>query len=356
MCDLGYQERFDSISPEVRKSYIEALAFATGDDFINNKPVLGLISLLNETEFECFIARLASRAPFEASLAWNIIHLSSHGLGSWFFERGKAGFQRCFHLHPKIAPLLIQAAIRPDSEEKDIIALFDFYGSTAADYPVLRAAQPIWNAELIRREQERIFHEEKKQSELRRQEIEKLEWIGKITAITNEGPAAILQTLANASTLKTWRFPVYWADIPDFKLRDLSSDLLMQALSSLCNHAEARCWRCLAHKVQGAIQTIKRGAEVDRLDSLSLMERLQAVCNSRWSSTYYPSEWAEELLLVINEIPVELQKDLRAKLMRLNSRGPWRTVRQKLRCKQQHEAIGAGFAESAQKHKIERPL
>ena len=330
MCDLGYQERFDNVGNEVRKSFVEALASCTGDDFINPLPVHGLIALLNESEFEDFIARLARRSPFDASLAWNIIRLSSHGVGSWFVQRGKAKFQRRFHLHPTIAPLLIEAAIRPDHEKEDILALFSCYESVAEEHPRLRDALPIWRAELKRRELERIAQEEREKVERLRLEAEKFEWMRKINAVTDEGPAAILRSLADASTSKFWRFPRYWADIPDFKLRAQNPSLLRQALETLAKHAEDRCWRSLAHKVQSAVQTLKRVIEVDKLHTLPLVERLQVACNSRWSLTYYPAEWAEEFLADSTGVSDELKKAMRAKLMRLQQRGPWRNLRKML--------------------------
>ena len=332
MCDLGYQERFDNADPEARQSFVEALANFTKDDFTKPLPVLGLIALLNESEFDDFISRLAKRTPFEATLAWEIIRHSSHGVGSWFFQRGKARYQRCFHLHPTIAPLLIQAAIRPDKESEDIIALFDCYESVAEEYTLLRDALPQWHKELKRREQERINREEMAEVERLRQEAEQAEWMRKINAITYEGPAAILQSLAEALTLEDWRFPSNWGNISDVKLRAQPSGLLMQALVSLSHHANIRCWRRLAHKVQSAIQTQKRANEIDQLAALPLIERFKAACQSRWSLTYYPTDWAEELLADTAGLSDELRANLLSKLMRIQRRGSWRCLRQKLHC------------------------
>ena len=334
MCDLGYQERFDSAGPEVRKSYVEALAACAADDFTKPLPVLGLITLLNEPEFEDFNARLARRAPFDASLAWNIIRLSSHGVGSWFFERGKAKFQRCFHLHPTIAPLLIQSAIRPDREAEDIIALFGCFESVAEEYTALRNALPLWQAELERRNQKRIAREEKEMSNRLHQEAEQAEWNVKINAITNEGPTVILQTLVDSSNSLTWRFPGYWGQMSEVKIREQTSGLLAQALAALSHHSDVRCWRSLAHKVQSALQTQKRVIEIHQLTELPLIERLKAACNSRWSLTYYPTDWAEEILAGPDGLSDELRTNMLAKLMRLQQRGPWRNLRQQLHSKQ----------------------
>jgi len=329
-CDLGYQERFDNAIPAVRQTFVEALAAVSEDDFTKPLPVLGLIALLNESEFEDFIAQLARRAPFDPALAWEIIRHSSHGVGSWFFQRGNATYQRCFYLHPTIAPLLIKAAIRPDKESEDIIALFDCYGSVAEEYTILRNALPQWHKELKRRERERIAREEMAEVERLRQEAEQAVWMRKINAITSEGPAAILQSLAEALTLEGWRFPSIWGNISDVELRAQPSGLLLQALGSISHHANIRCCRRLAHKVQSAIQTQKRAKEIDQLAALPLIDRLKATCQSRWSLTYYPADWAEELLADTTGLSDEMRANLLPKLMRIQRRGSWGALRQNL--------------------------
>jgi hypothetical protein len=45
-------------------------------------------------------------------------------------------------------------------------------------------------------------------------------------------------------------------------------------------------------------------------------------------------EWAEELLAENTGVSDELQKNMMTKLMRLQQRGPWRNLRQKLLRKQ----------------------
>lgn len=264
-CDLSYQERFDKAGPKVRQSFVEALAAITKDDLTNPLPILGLITLLNQSEFEDFITRLAKKAPFDNAFAWAIIRLSCHGVGSWFVNRGKAKFQRHFHLHPILAPLLIQSAIRPDHKAEDIIGLFDCYESLAQEQPVMRDALPLWYAELERRRQERIAREENEKAEQSRLDAEQAEWMRKINSITYEGPAAILGAMANASPSDARRFPCNWARITEPALRTLASDLLTQTLSALARQATVRCWRSLAHKVRNALQTQQRATEMASL-------------------------------------------------------------------------------------------
>ena len=69
-CDLGIQGRFDSAGEESRRSFVEAVASCNGADFDDPSPLLGLVLLLNQSEFEQFITKIAQRAPFDHSLAW----------------------------------------------------------------------------------------------------------------------------------------------------------------------------------------------------------------------------------------------------------------------------------------------
>jgi len=129
------------------------------EDFDDPRPLFGLVILLNQSEFDQFIAKITQRAPLDGALAWQIIRLSSNNSSQWFVDRGTAPFQRQFHLHPTIAPLLLQAAIRSGSESQDLIALFDYFEPVARDHPILRDALPLWHAELERRKREQEARE-----------------------------------------------------------------------------------------------------------------------------------------------------------------------------------------------------
>lgn len=330
MCDLGLQDRFDSAGEGTRKSFIEALVSCDWEDSDNPRALLGLVVLLNQSEFNQFIAKLAQRAPFDGSLAWRIIRNSSINSSQWFIERGTAPFQRHFHLHPTLAPILLQAAIRPASKSHDLIALFDFFEPVAREYPVLSEALPLWHAELERRAQERKAREEKENAERLRQEEKRAARLIEFNVIQYSGPAAIISALADTPPSCPWDYPESWAWISDKNLRCVPQDSLGQALQKISSQTDVRCWRSLAHKIRNALTTVKRSAELAELEHLPLIEKLRVACDSRWSLTYFPESWADEVLNNTAVIPVELQMQMLSKLMRLRRRSSWRTVRQML--------------------------
>jgi hypothetical protein len=292
--------------------------------------VLGLVILLNQSEFDQFIAKFAQRAPFDDSLAWRLIRTSSVNSSQWFTKRGTAPFQRQFHLHPAIAPLLLQAAVRPASQSQDIIALYDFFEPVARDYPVLRDALPLWHAELERRAQERKAREERENAERLRQEERRAARLSEFNAIQYSGPAAIIRALADTPPSCPWDYPENWTWISEQKLRCVPQDSLEQALQKISSHPDVRCWRSLAHKIRNALRTVKRSAELAELERLPLTEKLQVACDSRWSLTYFPENWAEQIIREASSVSDELRIRLLSKLMRLQRRSLWRTVRQLL--------------------------
>lgn len=330
MCDLGLQERFDSAGEGTRKSFVDALVSCDWEDSENSQAVLGLVILLNQSEFDQFITKLTQRAPFDDSLAWRIIRTSSIDSSQWFTKRGTAPFQRRFCLHPAIAPLLLQAAIRSASQSQDIIALYDFFEPVALDYPVLRDALPLWHAELARRAQERKAREERENAERLRQEAKRAARLSEFNAIQYSGPAAIIRALADTPPSCPWDYPENWTWISDQKLRSVRQDSLQQALQKISSHTDIRCWRCLAHKIRNALKTVKRSAELAEVEHLPLTEKLRVVCDSRWSLTFFPETWAEQIISEASSVSDELRTRLLSKLMRLRRRSSWRTVRQML--------------------------
>jgi hypothetical protein len=91
-------------------------------------------------------------------------------------------------------------------------------------------------------------------------------------------------------------FPANWAWISDGNLRCLPQALLEQALPKIASHAATRPWRSLAHKIRNVLKTLKRSAELAQLDLSPLCDKLRAACDSRWSLTYFPESWAEQIL------------------------------------------------------------
>ena len=88
----------------------------------------------------------------------------------------------------------------------------------------------------------------------------------RLAAIQSSGPAAILRALADAPDSSPWDFPPNWAWITDKHLRCLPQDLIERAMPNISSHADTRPWRGLAHKIQGAVKTLKRSAQLAELE------------------------------------------------------------------------------------------
>jgi hypothetical protein len=287
---------------------------------------------LNQFEFDRFITNLSLRAPFSGSLAWQIIRLASTDNHQWFIKRGSAPFQRKFHQHPTIAPLLLEAAIRAESRLQDTIALFDYYHPVASGYQVLRDALPLWRAELERRELERRTQEEQEMAERARQEQIRSARLLELNRIQYDGPTSIIRALADAHTSSFWDFPENWARIQDLNLRNVPLDLLKLALENVSRHLDVRCWRCLAHKILAAIKTVNRSGELADLERHPFSKQLEAACNSKWSLTYFPDCWGAQIASDSSGIQPELRSRLLSKLMRVQRRCSWRVARRALLC------------------------
>jgi hypothetical protein len=226
---------------------------------------------------------------------------------------------------------LLQAAIRPASQSEDRLALFEFFEPVAREYPVLREALPLWHAELKRRALERKVREERENAERQLQEEKRAARLSEFNAIQYRGPAAIIGALADTPPSCPWDYPENWTWIADKKLRCVPRDSLEQALQKISGHMEARSWRSLAHKIRNALKTVKRSAELAELERLPLTEKLRVACDSRWSLTYFPESWAEQIIREASSVSDELRTRLLSRLMRLQRRSPWRTVRQSFR-------------------------
>lgn len=296
-------------------------------DFDNPCPLFGLLVLLNKFEFERLIEKIAARAPIESSLAWQIIRLSDNNKSHWFVDCHAAPFQRQIHLHPAITPLLLKAAIRPSSETQDLIALFEYFEQVANEYSVLREALPLWQAEQERRRHELKAIKEKENAERLIQEARRAARLSELNQIQYSGPDAILRALADAPSSGSWDFPENWAWISDKKLRAISEDLLERALPKISSQTTPRCWSSLSHKILNALNTLRRSAELAKLEHSPLAEKLRFACDSRWSLTYFPESWAEQFLQVKPAIQNELRTHLLSKLMRLQRRTLWRDLK-----------------------------
>jgi hypothetical protein len=336
-CDLSIQRRFDSASEERREGFVEALALFDREDFGDPQPIVGLVTLLNHSEFEQFIARMAERNPFESSLAWQIIRLAAEDNPQWFIKRGTAPFQRQFHHHPAIAPSLIEATIQSGSEAEDALRLLDYFSPIAPNHPVLMQALPLWHAARSRQEAERQAESLRRQ-ELRRLEEEQLKarWAArevKFRDIESGGRTAIICAVLAAPSLSSWDCSERWAELIEAELDTLPRETLGLLARKFSRTSRPHLWRSLVSKIHLLISRAnskERSELLLNLSCRSLPEKLLAACESRWALTYFPETWAEQIIHDTSEISVELRTRLLSKLMRLNRRTSWRAVRQLL--------------------------
>jgi hypothetical protein len=157
-CNLTLQRSFDALDEVAREVIVDAICSGDLADFEKHEQLLWLVALLNTSEFEKFVATISKLAPFEKSLAWQVIRLSAGNQGSWRFYLAPERVSYCkprFHLHPNLSPLLLAATIRAGSETEDATALLDYFAPIASSHPALQQAMPHWQAARDHREEER---------------------------------------------------------------------------------------------------------------------------------------------------------------------------------------------------------
>ena len=344
-CDAVLQRKFDTAESDTRNSLADTLCGCKLEDFAAHPPLLWLVALLNTARYEQFVAGIASLAPYSRVTAWQIIRLSENNKGNWCFmlePYRKALFKPRFHLHQAVAPSLLAATIRPESETEDVLALFDYFEPVAMDYPVLKQALPAWQAELVRRAEARKASEVQAKADwLRRQEQERVEaaqraaeWAKReleFQAIEARGPLAVMSALLAAPSLGGWDCSERWARISEKDLATIPREILLQVVSKISSHHPARIWSGLRSRIEhlqkSRAHTEDRRACLAELQELPLAERLQSACASRWSLTYFPEEWAEEALQGASQIPPPLRDAMLSKLKRLRRRSRWRDAR-----------------------------
>lgn len=336
-CDAVLQRKFDTAESETRSSLADILCSCTLEDFERHQPLLWLLALLNTARYEQFVASIPKRAPYSWERAWQIIRLSEHNKGNWCFvlePYRKAQFKPRFHLHPTIAPSLLAAAIRPEKETEDAIALLESFLPIADTYPVLKDALPLWRDEQARREAERAA-ESARQAEQKRIEEERLKSEEaarerQYRAIENQGTDAILCAICDADTLGA-SCPLRWARLPETALSTVRTDLLEEVARNLSSRELSRSWRGLNHRMihllKSQVRAKDRIAHLQQLENMPLLGKLNDATNSRWSLTYFPVTWADEVIQKASSIPEDLRVRLLSKLMRLRRKGPWRDAR-----------------------------
>lgn len=339
-CDAVLQRKFDTTESETRNSLADILCSCTLEDFERHEPLLWLVALLNTARYELFVAGIAKLAPYSRERAWQIIHLSEHNKGDWCFvlePYRKAQFKPRFHLHPTIAPLLLAATIRAETENEDAVALLEYFRPVANAYPVLKNALPLWREDQARREAERSAEwarqAERKHIESERLRAEATARETQYQAIEEHGIDAILCAIRDAASLAN-SCPVRWTSLPETTLRAVRSELLEEVTRNISSRELSRSWRGLNHRVIRLLnyqaRAKERGAYLQRLENLPLCGKLSEASNSRWSLTFFPEVWADEVIEQPALIPDELRIRLLSKLMRLQRKGPWRTARHAL--------------------------
>lgn len=313
------------------------------EDFVEHEPLLWLVALLNTTRYEQFVAGIAKLAPYSSERAWQIIRLSEHNKGNWCFilePYRKTLFKPRFHLHPTIAPLLLAATIRAGNETEDAVALLDYFAPIADSHPVLQQALPPWRAERAHREEERKADWLRQQEQQRLEaEQRKVQWAAReaeFQRIEAGGPVAILRAVLDAPTLSMWDCYERWARISEKAFSTLPREMLDQLAQKISSQPPSPPWSGLRSRIEHLLKSRAHSAErsgwLAQFGHSPLSEKLRAACDSRWSLTYYPESWADEVLKDTAVIPVELQMQMLSKLMRLRRRSSWRIVRQMLLC------------------------
>ncbi len=333
-CDFSIQDRFDSASGETRRTFIDALASCEETDFDNPRPILALVTLLNPSEFEQFIARMVQRAPFGASFAWRIIRGASTDISGWFIGRRTATFQRQFHLHPTIAPLLLNAAIRPESEESDAIGLLDYFAPIASINPILMHALPRWRAAKEREEDERRAELSRRAEQARLEaEAARAKWAAReaeFKIVESRGLPAIVKAVLVAPSLNAWDCSERWSELVKAQFTLLPREDLQALAHMLSRRTRCGPWRSLyseIHVYLSDARSAERQEWIADRETLPLTEKLSAACESKWALTYFPENWAVQLIHEVLEISDGLRARMLSKLMRLQRRGPWLAVR-----------------------------
>src|SRR5262249_16380259 len=150
-CDFRIQDRFDSFAPVTQATIIAAVLSALNQKMENPRAVVGVIALLSRSQFQEFFPAFPPLPPFDSAFAWRVIDLATSIEKRWFIERARAPFQREFHLHPILAPCLINSAIQSAKGPAEMITLYEHFKTVAAAHSTLDRAKPLWEDELNRR-------------------------------------------------------------------------------------------------------------------------------------------------------------------------------------------------------------
>jgi hypothetical protein len=341
-CDGALRQKFDSADSVTRNTLASILCSCTVEDFLKHQALQWLIALLDVPSYERFVAGIARLAPYSPQLAWQIIQFSHRNKGNRCFMLGPervSRFKPRFHLHPAIAPALLAATIRPGAGAEEVITLLDCFEPVANDYPVLKQALPLWRAELVRREEERkadwLRHQEQDRAEAAKRQAERTAREQEFLAVEARGTLAVINAILEASGWGSWDCPDRWAKTPEKELALVAPELLGQVIQKVGHQPPSRHWNGFRNRIEHLLKSrahaAERSAWLAQFEGRSSPEKLHAACNTRWSLTYLPDNWAEETIKNAAVLPEDLKARMLTKVSRLSRRSPWRTVRRMLR-------------------------
>jgi len=216
--------------------------------------------------------------------------------------------------------------------------LLEYFEPIAHTHAALEEALPQWRSERARHESASRV-EWTRRAELDREATEKrraveAEQEAQFQAIESSGPVAVLNAILNCETAALLSFPERWAKMPEYILDTLPRNLLIETASRLLGEHASRPWRGLGmritHLVKSRAKSKERQVWLAKLECSPLEERLRIACASNWALTFFPTQWASELVRTVSQMPAPLRNPLLSKLMRIRRRGLWREARQAL--------------------------
>lgn len=340
-CDAILKERFDTADAQTRNFLVQILCSCRLEDFYEHEPLSWLIALLNSVESDRFVAHIVTLAPYSRERALQVVRLSQYHKGNWCFglePNHRRQFWPRFHLHPALAPILLEALVRPETEMDDTIALLDYFYPIADRHSALQIVLPLWQERKAREEDARkaeyLRQQERQRLELEQLKAKRLAREKEFQKVEAAGPEAILRSILEAPTLGTWDCCDRWAGIPEMALRGLSAELLRSVAQRISNADPSRRWIGCRNRIEFLInsraRSAQRSARLGELESLPTVDKLWAICFSEWPLTYFPESWAEEVFQTGSVLADDLRTELLKKCTRLRKRGRWRKLRQTL--------------------------
>lgn len=247
------------------------------------------------------------------------------------------------HWHPLLAPSLIDALLRDSPTQEIQNLVFSIFLPVAEVHPGLSDALSGYRAE-----QQRIFEWRQEAAEEARLEREFLEArrAETIPDLEKLGSVAMLQAVIDDWPQSFSFYPEAWAwqwigeldSLPHFLLQNLRSCYLsdppgsggwVELGSSLRKLIKGliKEQRQQDRKLRCRAREQRREMMISRIEGMPILERLRRVCETNFSVTYYPEQWATEAICEVDSIPTEVRQKLSQKMDRLRRKGPWKELR-----------------------------